>query len=134
MPPQKSYYKIGEVSAMLGVPPSTLRFWEDAFDELSPPRLSGKSGSRRKYRPEDVDVCRQIKYLLREKGYSLEYARKELSGFTPQPQIHDPDRCKSVKGAIRLLTEALQRTYDHSTLIRIEYVLDWMKSQADSHN
>lgn len=131
MPSQKSYYKIGEVSAMLNIPISTLRFWEDSFEQLDPFRTPGGT---RKYRPEDVEVCKLIRHLLREKGYSLEYARKELSGFTPQPQIHDPDRCKSVKGAIRLLTEALQRTYDHSTLIRIEYVLDWMKTQADSQN
>ena len=129
--PNKSYYKIGEVSAMLEVPISTLRFWEDSFEQLDPFRTPGGT---RKYRPEDVEMARMIKTMLREKGYSLEYARKELSGFTPQPQIHDPDRCKSVKGAIRLLTEALQRTYDHSTLIRIEYVLDWMKTQADSQN
>lgn len=132
--PPKSYYKIGEVSAMLGVPPSTLRFWEDAFDELSPPRLSGKSGSRRKYRPEDVDVCRRIRHLLREKGYSLEYAKRELSGFTPKEQLHAPDKCKSAKGAIRLLSEASRRIDDPSAKIRVDFVLEWLKTQADDQN
>ena len=72
----KSYYKIGEVSEMLDVPVSTLRFWEDTFEQLDPFRTSG---GMRKYRPEDVEMCKLIKHLLRDKGFSLEYAKKELT-------------------------------------------------------
>lgn len=73
MTPTKTYYKIGEVSALLNISISTLRFWEDTFVQLTP--LRTEKGTR-KYRPEDVEVCKRIKHLLRDKGYSLEYAKK----------------------------------------------------------
>lgn len=129
--PRKQYYKIGEVSAMLDIPVSTLRFWEDTFEQLDPFRTPGGT---RKYRPEDVEMCKQIKHLLRDKGYSLEYAKKELGGLNVIPQLHAPDKCKSVKGAIRLLTEAARRTDDPSATIRIEYVLEWLKKQTGSQS
>lgn len=124
--PTKSYYKIGEVSALLNVSISTLRFWEDTFKQLTP--LRTPKGTR-KFRPEDVEMCRLIKHLLRDKGYSLEYAKKELAKLNVVPRLHAPDKCKSAKGAIRLLTEAARRTNDESTTIRIEYVLEWLKKQ-----
>lgn len=126
MPTTKSYYKIGEVSAMIDVPISTLRFWEDTFEQLDPFRTPG---GMRKYRPEDVEMCRQIKHLLRDKGYSLEYAKKELAGLNVVPQLHAPDKCKSEKGAIRLLTEAARRIDDASAKIRVEYVLEWLREK-----
>lgn len=124
--PTKSYYKIGEVSEMLDVPISTLRFWEDTFEQLDPFRTPGGT---RKYRPEDVEMCMQIKHLLRDKGLSLEYAKKELAGLNVVPQLHAPDKCKSAKGAIRLLTEAERRIDDASAKIRVEYVLEWLREK-----
>lgn len=131
MTPTKSYYKIGEVSAMLDVPVSTLRFWEDSFEQLDPFRTPGGT---RKYRSEDVEMCKLIKHLLRDKGYSLEYAKKELAGLNAVPQLHAPDKCKSAKGAIRLLTEAARRIDDASAKIRVEYVLEWLhEKEAKPH-
>ncbi len=71
--PNKSYYKIGEVSVMLDVQVSTLRFWENTFEQLDPFRTPGGT---RKYCLEDVEMCKLIKHLLRDKGLSLEYAKK----------------------------------------------------------
>lgn len=124
--PTKSYYKIGEVSEMLNVPISTLRFWEDTFEQLDPFRTPGGT---RKYRPEDVEMCKLIKHLLRDKGYSLEYAKRELAGLNLSPQLHAPDKCKSAKGAIRLLTEAARHIDDASAKIRVEYVLEWLREK-----
>ena len=129
MPPQKSYYKIGEVSAMLDVPVSTLRFWEDTFEQLDPLRTQG--GTRR-YRPEDVEMCRMIKHLLREKGYSIEYAKKALADYRRYPPRH-PFVCKSADDALRLLSEAKSRCEDAHAVARIEAVEGWIK-QTDSHN
>lgn len=129
--PAKFFYKIGEVSAMLDVPISTLRFWEDSFEQLDPPRTRGGT---RKYRPGDVELCKRIKHLLRDKGLSVEYARKELADFNVTPQLHAPDKCKSAKGAIRLLSEAVRRVEDESVRIRIDFVLEWLKAQADGQN
>lgn len=122
MIPTKSYYKIGEVSEMLDVPISTLRFWEDTFEQLDPFRTPGGT---RKYRPEDVEMCRLIKHLLRDKGYSLEYAKKELANYRRYPPRH-PFSCKSVDDALRLLSEAKSRCEDAHTVARIEAVERWI--------
>lgn len=119
----KSYYKIGEVSAMLDVPVSTLRFWEDTFEQLNPFRTPG---GMRKYRPEDVEMCRLIKHLLRDKGYSLEYAKKELANFRKYPP-RKPFVCKSADDALRLLSEAKSRCgEDAHAVARVEAVEGWI--------
>lgn len=120
--PTKSYYKIGEVSAMLDVPVSTLRFWEDTFEQLDP---FGTPGGTRKYRPEDVEMCRMIKHLLREKGYSIEYAKKALADYRRYPPRH-PFVCKSADDALRLLSEAKSRCEDAHAVARIEAVEGWI--------
>ena len=126
----KSYYKIGEVSAMLDVPVSTLRFWEDSFEQLDPLRTPGGT---RKYRPEDVEVCKLIKHLLRDKGYSLEYAKKELANLRKYPP-RKPFVCKSANDALRLLSEAKSRCgEDAHAVARVEAVEGWIK-QTDSQS
>lgn len=122
MPPTKSYYKIGEVSAMLDVSVPTLRYWESEFEQLDPFRTPGGT---RKYRPEDVEVCKLIKHLLRDKGYSLEYANKELADYRKYPPRH-PFSCKSVDDALRLLAEAKSRCEDAHAVARIEAVEGWI--------
>lgn len=122
MKPNKSYYKIGEVSAMLNIPISTLRFWEDSFEQLDPFRTPGGT---RKYRPEDVEMCKLIKHLLRDKGYSLEYAKKALTDYRRYPPRH-PFSCKSAEDALRLLSEAKSRCEDAHAVARIEAVEGWI--------
>lgn len=118
----KSYYKIGEVSAMLDVPVPTLRYWEREFEQLDPFRTPG---GMRKYRPEDVEMCKLIKHLLRDKGYSLEYAQKALADYRRYPPRH-PFSCKSVDDALRLLSEAKSRCEDAHAEARIEAVEGWI--------
>lgn len=122
MPATKSYYKIGEVSAMLDIPISTLRFWEDTFEQLDPFRTPGGT---RKYRQEDVEMCKLIKHLLRDKGYSLEYAKKELADYRKYPP-RKPFSCKSIDDALRLLSEAKSRCEDAHAVARIEAVEGWI--------
>lgn len=97
----KTYYRIREVVAMLNIPASTLRFWEDTFEQLEPERTP--TGQRR-YTQENVEVCKLIKHLLRDKGYSLEYARRELEAYRKCPPRND-FVCKSADDALNLLRE-----------------------------
>lgn len=119
---EKKYYKIGEVSAMLDVPISTLRFWEDTFEQLDPFRTPGGT---RKYRPEDVEMCKLIKHLLRDKGLSLEYTKKELANYRKYPPRH-PFSCKGVDDALRLLSEVKGRCEDAHAVARIVAVEGWI--------
>src|SRR3954469_20456741 len=73
--PDKLYFKIGEVSELLGVEPYVLRYWETEFPVLSPK----KSGTgHRLYRRKDVELLLRIKHLLYEKKFTIEGARQTL--------------------------------------------------------
>src|ERR1044071_9116800 len=73
--PDKLYFKIGEVSELLGVEPYVLRYWETEFPVLAPK----KSGTgHRLYRRKDVELLLRIKHLLREKRFTIEGARQSL--------------------------------------------------------
>ncbi len=73
--PDKLYFKIGEVSDLLGVEPYVLRYWETEFAILSPK----KSGTgHRLYRRKDVELLLRIKHLLYEKRFTIEGARQSL--------------------------------------------------------
>src|SRR5580700_12190219 len=73
--PDKLYFKIGEVSDLLGVEPYVLRYWETEFTALSPK----KSGTgHRLYRRKDVELLLRIKHLLYEKRFTIDGARQFL--------------------------------------------------------
>jgi DNA-binding transcriptional MerR regulator len=80
--PAKMYFRIGEVSRLLGVPAYVLRFWETEFRALSP-KKSGRG--HRLYRRKDVELFYQIKQLLYEKRFTIEGARKSLRSAAKQP-------------------------------------------------
>lgn len=71
----KSFYKIREVAEIIGVPQSTLRYWEKEFHELNPRR---SSHNQRYYKPEDLEMLQIIHYLLHIKGLKVDAAREYL--------------------------------------------------------
>jgi len=73
---EKLYYAIGEVSEMLEVPVSTLRFWENEFDILKP--MKNKKGNRL-FTPADIKNLRIIHHLVKEEGMTLSGAKKRMS-------------------------------------------------------
>ena len=73
--PDKMYFRVGEVSRLVGVEPYVLRFWETEFPALSP-KKSGRG--HRLYRRKDVELFLQIKHLLYEKRFTIEGARQAL--------------------------------------------------------
>lgn len=73
--PERLYYPIGEVASMFGVNTSLIRFWEKEFEVLRPAK--NKKGNRL-FTPDDVANIRIIFHLVKEKGYTLEGARKIL--------------------------------------------------------
>jgi len=84
--PDKLYFKIGEVSELLGVEPYVLRYWETEFTVLSPK----KSGTgHRLYRRKDVELLLRIKHLLRDKRFTIEGARQTLQAEAkaPKPRV-----------------------------------------------
>jgi DNA-binding transcriptional MerR regulator len=73
---EQVFYKLSELSALLGVKPSVLRFWEKEFGAAVKPL---QAGPRKKlYHPRDLEVFREIKRLLQEEGYTIAGARRRL--------------------------------------------------------
>ena len=71
----KRYYKIGEVAKAVDVNTSLIRFWENEFEVLKPKK--NKKGNRL-FTPEDLENLKMIYFLVKEKGFTLEGAKKKL--------------------------------------------------------
>ncbi len=72
---EKLFYQIGEVAEMFSEPVTTIRFWEKEFDILKP-RKNNKGN--RLFMEEDIRNLRVIHHLLRERGMTIEGARRYL--------------------------------------------------------
>jgi DNA-binding transcriptional MerR regulator len=72
---EKLYYQIGEVAEMFSESVSTIRFWEKEFDVLHPKK---NNKGNRLFMQEDIKNLRLIYHLLRERGMTLDGARKYL--------------------------------------------------------
>ena len=72
---EKLFYPIGEVAQMFEVSVSSIRYWEKEFDILKPKK--NKKGNRM-FTKKDVDNLRIIYHLTKERGFTLEGAKKKL--------------------------------------------------------
>ena len=73
-----AYKTISEVSKKINVPSHVLRFWETKFSQVKPIK---RSGGRRYYRSEDINVLNQIRTLLYQEGYTIKGAQKVLKSY-----------------------------------------------------
>lgn len=71
--PKSAFRTISEVSEDLGVATHVLRFWETKFAQIKPMK---RSGGRRYYRPDDVELLSKIKYYLYDRRYTIEGVQK----------------------------------------------------------
>lgn len=72
---EKLFYPIGEVAQMFDVSVSSIRYWEKKFDILKPKK--NKKGNRM-FTKKDVENLRIIYHLTKERGFTLEGAKKKL--------------------------------------------------------
>ena len=71
----KLYYSMGALAEMFAVNTSLIRHWESQFDILRPKR--NKKGNRL-FSPQDVESLKLIYHLVKERGMTLEGAKKAL--------------------------------------------------------
>jgi DNA-binding transcriptional MerR regulator len=74
--PDKSYFRIGEVSRILGVEPYVVRYWESEFKTIKPVRTTS---DQRLYRKKDVEKLVTIRNLLYTEQFTIAGAKKKLS-------------------------------------------------------
>ena len=79
----KIYKSISEVAELLDLVNNktgklstyTLRFWEKEFKQIKPHIFAGR---RRYYDKSTIDQLKKIKYLLKDKGMTIEGVKKHL--------------------------------------------------------
>lgn len=71
----KLYYSIGEVAEMFGVATSVIRYWESEIPYLSPAK---NSKGERRYTPKDIHKLESVYILIKERGFTIDGAKKEL--------------------------------------------------------
>ena len=84
-----AFRTISEVAQELDIPQHVLRFWETRFSQIKPMK---RSGGRRYYRPDDVDLLKGIRRLLYGEGYTIrgvqrilkEHGIKSVQGLADQ--------------------------------------------------
>ncbi|MDE6649646.1 MAG: MerR family transcriptional regulator [Muribaculaceae bacterium] len=123
----KSIYSPREVCDMLGISKPTLRYWSSIFPQINP-KLT-PSGHRR-YTQKDIDTCRDIMFLLRDKGLSIEYAQKEMDRQRKYPP-RQPRKCRNPEEAIALLDEVREATEDPHMVSAIDSVIKYLNNLSD---
>ena len=74
--PDKSLFRIGEVSRLTATKAFVLRYWETEFPTLQPVK---SSSGHRMYRREDIETVFEIKRLLYDEGFTIAGARRHLA-------------------------------------------------------
>ncbi|MBQ7269718.1 MAG: MerR family transcriptional regulator [Bacteroidales bacterium] len=75
---EKLYYSIGEVALMLGEPVSLVRYWSNYFSRFVKPSRTGKGN--RQFTASDVEALKQIHFLVKDKGLTLDGAMRSMRG------------------------------------------------------
>lgn len=105
IPEDKRYYRIGEVSRIIGVEPYVLRYWESEFLQIRPTRADSK---QRTYQKKDLELIKEIKRLLYDEKLTLEGARKRLKKLTGKKENVEPsDIVEEIKSELRSISDLL---------------------------
>lgn len=103
----KKYYKIGDVATILGIPMSTLRYWESQFTIIKPKR---NAKNIRFYTPNDIETIRKVYYLVKEKGLKLDAAQEQIKvnrdGVDKRFEV--VEKLKSIKADLQELQRAME--------------------------
>lgn len=116
-PIEKRYRSITEVAKELDVNASQLRYWEREFTLLKP-RTNARG--KRFYTDADIQLIKEICFLVKEEGHTLDGARKALkkrnnveltveSNSPPESSLDKEEVIERLKG-LRLKLLALRET------------------------
>jgi DNA-binding transcriptional MerR regulator len=105
---EKLFYSIAEVSKLLNINASNLRFWEKEFKQLKPKR---NNKGTRFYSEEDIRLVKQIMFLVNEQNLTLEGARQKLNQKKDQvaKQQELIERLKKIRKELKGISKALDR-------------------------
>jgi len=107
--PDKTYFRIGEISKILGVEPYVVRYWETEFRTVRPIRTKSE---QRLYRRKDLEAL-LIKKLLYQDRFTIAGAKKKLQEMNREPQDAPPtgeecrEKLQSIKRELKAIRDLL---------------------------
>ena len=105
----KKYYSIKEVSEMLDIPDSTLRYWEKEFKEISPKK---NAKGIRHYTMQDIEQIKLVNHLVKEKSLTIKGAKTRIKE-NPQKTVdtHEVvEKLKAVRAELVAILDELNAT------------------------
>ena len=127
---EKIYYSMGEVAEMFDVNQSLIRHWESKFDCLRPHK--NKRGNRM-FTPEDIEKLKQIYHLVKERGMTLEGARKVMRGASGKELVRETElleRLQRIRSALVEVREELKGDDENSVVVSVETELQDLEVKA----
>ncbi|GAB5390126.1 MAG: hypothetical protein Alpg2KO_30940 [Alphaproteobacteria bacterium] len=112
-----AFRTISEVAKELDLQPHVLRFWETKFPQVKPMK---RGGGRRYYRPEDVEVLREIQRLLHQEGFTIKGVQARLRKKGSAAKLVDSARARSALTVVQ--TRRLKKALTELKSIRAELV------------
>lgn len=128
---EKIYYSMGEVAEMFDVNQSLIRHWESKFDCLRPHK--NKRGNRM-FSAEDIEKLKQIYHLVKERGMTLEGARKVMRGAAGKELARDTkllERLQRIRAALVEVREELKAGDDEQIVSSVGAELRDVDDVAD---
>lgn len=104
IPDDKRYFRIGEVSRIIGVEPYVLRYWETEFPQIKPSRADS---NQRTYQRKDLEIILEIKRLLYEDKMTIEGARQKLRRRATESDPPDRRFFEDIKTELRDILKTL---------------------------
>jgi len=106
-----AFRTISEVADDLDIPQHVLRFWETRFAQIKPMK---RSGGRRYYRPDDVDLLRGIRRLLYGEGYTIRGVQRILKehGIASVQRLADGSAIASFGAIEEVIGQSILEQHD----------------------
>ena len=98
---EKVLFSIGEVSKMMDVETTVIRYWENQFEALKPQK--NKKGNRM-FTKDDIVMVKLIHHLVKERGLTIKGAKQKLKE-NPEGTTHDFEIVQKLKAIKQELIE-----------------------------
>jgi DNA-binding transcriptional MerR regulator len=105
IPDDKRFFRIGEVSRIIGVKPYVLRYWETEFPGIKPKRADSR---QRIYQREEIETIGEIKKLLYEERLTIEGVRKRLKAAKKVGAAPPGSLIKEIKEELKQILKILR--------------------------
>ena len=122
----KLLYTMGEVADMLSEAPSAVRYWSNYFEKYVKPQRNAKGN--RLYHPEDIETLKQIQFMVKNQGLTLEGAMQRLKEDhrSVDRRVKALDSLKAIRKHLfyALVNTLVQYFSFHRTACDIK-IIDW---------